>query len=172
MRGVLATPGHSSENRPGTLANACLSGRLGSTRVHGCIDSLTSPEIRKSDDPSPKGRTFAQRMKRLGRWPGAGYPPQPDAILPPAIEPDYRGCEPLLYGMHVSIVGAPRFHILGMHDVDRIIVASRPSRVVVLTRRILDEQAIQSVSINDAPQMCVKFRIRVLRSWCWPRRRS
>jgi hypothetical protein len=24
MRGVLATPGHSSENRPDTLANACL----------------------------------------------------------------------------------------------------------------------------------------------------
>jgi hypothetical protein len=41
--------------------------------------------------------------------------------------------------------------------------------VVVLARRILDEQAIQSVSINDAPQMCVKFRIRVLRSWCWRR---
>jgi len=33
--------------------------------------------------------------------------------------------------------------------------------VVVSTRRILDEQAIQSVSINDAPQMCVNIRIRV-----------
>src|SRR5258708_8643222 len=108
-------------------------------------------------------------MRRLGPWPGEGTPPQPDAILPPAIEPDYRGCEHLLYGMHVSIVGAPRFHILGMHGVDRIIVASRPSRVVVLTRRILDEQAIQSVSINAAPQMCVKFGIPVSPTGCCTR---
>src|SRR5258708_33341283 len=108
-------------------------------------------------------------MTRLGRGQGAGSPPQLDAILPPAIEPDYRGFEHLLYGMHVSIVGAPRSQMLGMHGVDQIIVASRPSRVVVLARRILDEQAIQSVSINDAPQMCMKFCIRVLRSWCWRR---
>src|ERR1700730_501040 len=105
-------------------------------------------------------------MKRLSSWPGAGSPPQPDAILPPAIEPDYRGCEPLLYGRLVSIVGAPRFHVLGMHGVDRIIVASRPSRVVVLARRILDEQAIQSISINNPSQICVKSRFRVLRSLC------
>jgi hypothetical protein len=145
MRDVLATPGHSSENRPGTLANSCLSGRLGSTRVHGFIDSLTSPEIRKSDDPSPKGRHFRAAHEAPRSLARCRYPPQPDAILPPAIEPDYRGCEHLVYGMHISIVGAPRFHILRMHGVDQIIVASRPSRVVVLARRILDEQAIQSV---------------------------
>src|SRR3981189_2857105 len=169
MRGVLAPPGHSSEIRPGTLANACLSGRLGSTRVHGCIDSLTSPEKRKSDDPSPKGRHFRAAHEAPRSLARCRVPAAARRDPPPAIEPDYRGGEHLLYGMHASIVGAPRFHILGMHDVDQIIVASRPSRVVVLARRILDEQVIQSVSINDAPQMCVKFRIRVLRSWCWRR---
>jgi hypothetical protein len=116
--------------------------------------SIASPARKKENQTTPvrKGATFAQRKKRLGRWPGAGYPPQPDAILPPAIEPDYRGCEHLLYGMHVSIVGAPRFHILGMHGVDQIIVASRPSRVMVLARRILDEQAIQSVLLAPRRQ--------------------
>ena len=64
--------------------------------------------------------------------------------------------------MHASIVSASRFHVLGVHGVDGIIVTSRPSRVVVLARRIRDEQAIQSVSINDPPQMYVEFRVRVL----------
>jgi hypothetical protein len=83
-------------------------------------------------------------------------------ILSATIKPDYRSCEYLLYGMHTSIFSALRTHILGMHGVDGIIIASRPNRVVVLARRICDEQAIQSVSINDPPQMYVKFRVRVL----------
>jgi hypothetical protein len=65
-----------------------------------------------------------------------------DLLKPATIKPDYRRCEYLLYGMHASIVSAPRFHVLGVHGVDGIIVTSRPRRVVVLARRILDEQAI------------------------------
>ena len=64
--------------------------------------------------------------------------------------------------MHAPIVSTPRFHVLGVHGVDGIIVTSRSNRVVVLAWRILDEQVIQPVSINDPSQMYVEFRVRVL----------
>jgi hypothetical protein len=169
VRGGLATPGHSSESRPGTLANACLSGRLASTRVHGCIDSLTSPKIRQSDDPSPKGRHFRAAHEALRSLARCRVPAAARRDL--SLRDRARLSRLRTSAVRNACFDSRRatFPYPGMHDVDRIIVASRPSRVVVLARRILDERAIQSVSINDAPQMCVKFRIRVLRSWCWRR---
>jgi hypothetical protein len=64
--------------------------------------------------------------------------------------------------MHASVVGAPGFHVLEMHGVGGIIVATRPNRVVILAWRVRDEQAFQSVSINDPPQICVKFGVRAM----------
>src|ERR1700677_4284227 len=117
------------------------------------------PAWKQEEQKSPirKSVAFAQCTKRLCRRPSAGYSPQPDAILPSAIEPNYGGCEYLLYRPHVSIVRPPRFHVLGMHGVDHIIVASRPNRVVILPRRIVDEQTTQLVSINDPPQLNMEF---------------
>src|SRR4030088_3146826 len=97
--------------------------------------SLVSPAWKQKDQAPPirKGTVFPEHAERLRRLPGARHPTKPHAILPAAIEPDYRSREYLLRGTHFTIFRAPCFHFLGIYGVDRIIIASRPNRVVMAT---------------------------------------
>src|ERR1700712_3019848 len=110
---------------------------------------------------------FPEHAERLRRLPSARHPTKPHAILPAAIEPDYRSRKYLLHGTQFTVVRAPCFHFLGIYGVDRIVIASRPNRVVGAPGPVVHEQTTQFISIERLLEMSVEDCIGVM----WGRHR-
>jgi len=80
---------------------------------------FTSQEAGRSGAQNQRAPLSRNIWSASAGQPSARSSAQPNVILSATTKPDYRSCEYLLDGMHASIVGAPRFHVLGMHSVDR-----------------------------------------------------